>query len=1064
MSNSNPVRSSLQIISPTTITDTLFRYDQAPSIMTTNYSEILQHLHSLLLLNDCFVLSEDSFLDFVYSLNTKKESCKNSKLRCLVVLLLLISGNVQPNPGPHTGLRCLQTPLDFKSSPGLGIVHFNARSLVPKMDLIRIWAETTDADIIVISETWLSKSVPDKDIHILGYNVSRTDRPKKGGGVAIYSKTKFRTNVLLSESVCKRFEMLALKIEVSKDCLLTVVGCYRPPSALSDTLESFAKCMAKLNYNEVVIVGDFNWDWLKPISDDFKGYCYEMNLTQLLNAPTRPNLKYMEKSTLIDLVLTNAPHKYIATGIFVNDVSDHCAIAAIRNIKVPKTKSRFLQKRNFKHLSEQGFLHDIYYCDWKRISLIPDVEMAWSFFREIFLSITNKHAPVRTYRIKGRENPWFSDELAKLIHERNQVWAMARRTNSESDWLKFRSLRNKCTHFTKKEKSDFYLASTTENLNNPFKFWKAIKSLNANCNYDLPPCVTKGSEMVTDRAEMLNCFNDHFVSSGSLFETVSSSVNHTFVDEDVRNGQSFAFSPFTVAEVHKALKGIDPKKAAGPDNLDPYLLNLTADVIAEPLTYLFNLTLELNVIPSVWKSAYVLPLLKGGEPSLLNNYRPISKLSVLAKVLETLVCNQMKEFLCDNNILSTFQSGFRKQHGTITAAMKVVNDLIDAMDRKQHCVSLFIDLSKAFDTVDHDIMLKRLVNIGLSNQAVSWFKDYLSDRTQCVQFDGKSSAVLTVQKGVPQGSVLGPLLFTIYINNVGKNVPKASFHFYADDTVIYCCAATLKKAFDELQTAFTMVQAQLYQLKLVLNTDKTKLMVFTKSKKEPQTLPHIITTQGKEIERVSTYKYLGFLIDDCLTFKFHIDALVKKLRLKLGFYFRNRACFSFEARKRLVSTTFLSVIDYGDILYMHAPVAALRTLDTVYHGALRFVTNYKSQTHHCTLYMRVGWPSLTLRRLSHWYLFIYKAILRQLPSYLCTFIALQYNNNYRLRSQNSVLLTVPKTRTEFGKKAFQLSAPLAWNELQRTMKLQELVSLNNFKARVKVMEENEMQVCKCFDP
>lgn len=281
-------------------------------------------------------------------------------------------------------------------------------------------------------------------------------------------------------------------------------------------------------------------------------------------------------------------------------------------------------------------------------------------------------------------------------------------------------------------------------------------------------------------------------------------------------------------------------------------MNLSADLIAEPLMYLFNLTLELNVIPSVWKSAYVLPLLKGGEPSLLNNYRPISNLSVLAKVLESLVCNQMKMFLSDNDILSTFQSGFRKQHGTTTAAMKVVNDLIVAMDRKQHCASLFIDLSKAFDTVDHDIMLKRLVNIGFSSQAVAWFKDYLSGRTQCVQFNGKRSDVLTVQKGVPQGSVLGPLLFTIYINNVGRNVPNAFFHFYADDTIIYCCAATLQKALDELQTAFTMVQAQLYQLKLVLNADKTKMMVFTKKlKEEPQTLPHITTTQGKEIESVN---------------------------------------------------------------------------------------------------------------------------------------------------------------------------------------------------------------------
>ncbi|CDQ98175.1 unnamed protein product [Oncorhynchus mykiss] len=196
-----------------------------------------------------------------------------------------------------------------------------------------------------------------------------------------------------------------------------------------------------------------------------------------------------------------------------------------------------------------------------------------------------------------------------------------------------------------------------------------------------------------------------------------------------------------------------------------------------------------------------------------------------------------------------YQSGFRKKHSTITAAMKVFNDITQAIDKKQHCVSLFIDLSKAFDTVDHAILRQRLSSVGLSEHAVAWFANYLSDRAQCTQFDGLMSVKLSVLNGVSQGSVLGPLLFTIYINDLDKN---AQLHFYADDTVIYRCASSLTKAFQNLQTAFYTVQHTLCQLKLILNTAKTKLMVFSNARNRPLNLSSISTCQGKEIEVVTS--------------------------------------------------------------------------------------------------------------------------------------------------------------------------------------------------------------------
>ncbi len=274
------------------------------------------------------------------------------------------------------------------------------------------------------------------------------------------------------------------------------------------------------------------------------------------------------------------------------------------------------------------------------------------------------------------------------------------------------------------------------------------------------------------------------------------------------------------------------------------------------------------------KSAFVVPLLKGGDSTILDSYRPISKLCVLSKILESLISEQLTCYLNVNKVLSINQSGFRKKHSTTTAALKVLNDIVGSIDNGDFCASLFIDLSKAFDTVDHEILLHRLKSVGLSSDVIPWFKNYLSGRTQCVQAEGKLSDSLS--EGVPQGSVLGPLLFTIYINCLDYDIQDANFHFYADDSVMYCSASSGKQALYKLQSAFDVIQSRIYNLKLVLNVDKTKYKLFSGSKKFDKNVSSLLTLQGTVIESVKDYKYLGIIVDDALSFSSHITQLKKK--------------------------------------------------------------------------------------------------------------------------------------------------------------------------------------------
>ena len=261
-----------------------------------------------------------------------------------------------------------------------------------------------------------------------------------------------------------------------------------------------------------------------------------------------------------------------------------------------------------------------------------------------------------------------------------------------------------------------------------------------------------------------------------------------------------------------------------------------------------------------------------------------------------------------------------------------------------------------------------------------------------------------------------------------------------------------------LQSAFDSLQSSLFDLKLVLNSKKTKWMLFSRSLFVDDSLS-IVTLQGEPIEIVDSYKYLGIWLDTKLSYSVHIEHLVKKLRRKIGFLYRNKSCFSVIARRSLVQSLILSVFDYGDIVYMHASSTVLKSLDAVYHSALRFITGDKYLTHHCVLYEKVNWPSLAARREEHCLLFIYKALIGQLPLYLSSLLT-HVNNNYCTRSQSHIRLCIPRVRTEQGKTAFSYYAPDKWNKFQDSMKLEQLIPLNLFKA---LLRDTLHEECTCFN-
>uniref|UniRef100_A0A8K9X2D8 Reverse transcriptase domain-containing protein n=1 Tax=Oncorhynchus mykiss TaxID=8022 RepID=A0A8K9X2D8_ONCMY len=665
-----------------------------------------------------------------------------------------------------------------------------------------------------------------------------------------------------------------------------------------------------------------------------------LNLTQIINEPTRYLPKALNTGTLIDIILTNLPSKY-TSAVFNQDLSDHCLIACIRNGSAVKRPPLITVKRSLKHFSEQAFLIDLAGVSWEDIDLIPSVEDAWIFFLNAFLTILNKHAPFKKFRTRNRYSPWFSSDLTALNQHKNILWRSALASNSPRDMQLFREARNHYTQAVRKAKASFFKQKFASCNTNSKKFWDTVKSMeNKNTSSQLPTALKIGNTVTTDKSTIIENFNKHFSTAGHAFHLASPTpVNSTAPPTTTRPSlPHFSFSQICSADILNELQNLDPYKSAGLDNLDPFFLKLSAKIVATPITSLFNLSFVSSEIPKDWKAAAVIPLFKGGDTLDPNCYRPISILPCLSKVFESQVNKQITDNFESHHTFSAMQSGFRAGHGCTSATLKVLNYILTAINKKHYCAAVFIDLAKAFDSVNHHILIGRLDSLGFSNDCLAWFTNYFSDRVQCVKSEGLLSGPLAVSMGVPQGSILGPTLFSVYINEVALAAGESLIHLYADDTILYTSGPSLDTVLTTLQASFNAIQLSFRGLQLLLNTSTTKCMLFNRSLPVPTRLSNITTLDGSDLEYVDNYKYLGVWLDCKLSFQTHIKHLQSKVKSRIGFLFRNKASFTHAAKHTLVKLTILPILDFGDVIYKIASNTLLNKLDAVYHSAIRFVT------------------------------------------------------------------------------------------------------------------------------
>lgn len=559
--------------------------------------------------------------------------------------------------------------------------------------------------------------------------------------------------------------------------------------------------------------------------------------------------------------------------------------------------------------------------------------------------------------------------------------------------------------------------------------------------------ITVNNSTYTDEKDICNRLNDYFCDVG---KNLASSINcqpHDFTKYcHLPNNNSMFCPPATGAEILKIILSFRNNKSPGPDNIAPKLIKLISADIIEPLLYIFNLSFSSGQVPQSLKIAKVIPLYKKGGKDIPGNYRPISLLSIFDKILEKLMFNRIYSFLVQNDILYKYQFGFRKGYSTSLALVELVDTIYTHCDNRDTVIGMFFDLQKAFDTVDHSILLHKMNNCGIRGIVLKWFRNYLSNRKQFVSIGNSKSDLQNVTCGVPQGSVLGPLLFLLYINDIENCVRNATVKLFADDTNLFVHGKTLSEAFDKANDAVNLLQDWFVVNKLSLNIEKSCYTVFRCD--DAVTSTCVIKLGNTNLTPVNCTKYLGIVIDSDLSWKNHIDYLYKKLLKFTGIFYKLRSRVRPHVLKMLYFNFVYPQLLYGIEVYANSCKSHLEKLTVLNNKLLRIVQNCSIRTRIVDLYRQYLTLPLPLLHQYNVLIFVHKCLYNShmLPSVLSDYF--QPNSAIHVYTTRSIdKLHLYSVNSSLGLKCIKFKGSLMWNSLPRS--ISDICSHAVFKKHLK---------------
>lgn len=908
----------------------------------------------------------------------------------------------------------------------LKLAHINAQSLLKdtkQAEFIDLFAYG-GMDIIFVSETWLKGDI---QVSLPGYNSFYVNRNNKAaGGVGVFIKSCYRASVIsTSQGECGKPEFILIDVLFGSDKIL-VAGVYRPPKV--GFLDNFQEEIYKhtVNYKYTFVCGDFNarfgsgTDETKIISDMF-------DLCNLHCVPFGPTFHVVGCDSILDVISSNCPDQLIDFGQKIAPgFSAHDLIYAVYDLFVQRQSEKPVSYRDFKNIIVDDLLNDVESSSWDTVYGSNDIDIKLDNFNSIVTALMDKHAPVKTFVPKRYTQPWMTNEIRTLMKRRDRLRAKHMKTGSEVDKECYRVARNKVHQEIRNTKSRFFY-DKLDISGNTKTTWSILKSLNI-----------KAPVVQADLAVPVDDLNNHYASVASVKypELISASIEkykRLTTVKDI-NGK-FHFKYVLPEDIVEAITSIK-SNAKGVDLIPVNFIKLCLPALLPVLDHIFNYSLQNGCFPSVWKMANILPIPKVKNPSEPKDYRPVSILCVMGKALEKVVHKQVCDYLNKNSLFSKFQSGYRPNHSTVTALVRVADDIRAAMDKRLLTLLVMIDLSKAFDCVHHKLLLTKLKYLGFSEAVIAWFSSYLLNRCHRVFISpDQFSEWVKIATGVPQGSVLGPLLFLIYIFDLPQIIRYCFHHSYADDLQLYIhfpisdYATHLQWTLEDVLSVIHFCACH----NLILNVSKTKVIIFGTQRyltdlKEfdiPQ-----FTINDCVIPYSTVVNNLGVMFDSTLSWSEHCAIVAKQVFGVISQLRRNFNYIPLKIRRMLVTTLVFPRIDYAAALFTDMSAVNTLKLQKLQNACIRFITGARIFEHVTPYYKELQILKVAERRMLAVALLMWKVMNFKQPSYLYQSYSFTSTVNARSTRSNKLMLHMPNHRLEKYHNSFHIQSIKYWNDFQ----------------------------------
>lgn len=892
------------------------------------------------------------------------------------------------------------------------LFSLNGRSLIANKDEILHFLTTRNSTILCVSEARTTEDIEDWEIGAKGYNLVRCDSDSRfTGGVVVYIKSGVNFKIKEKYAVQRGYWFLLIEVVINK--AVVMLGCvYRSPNSpcvqFLDFLEDLLTNVINQHKGDFLITGDFNIDWN---SDS----CYSKRLKQIINDAGCKQLinEYTRvtdtSNTIVDLVISN--NKKLSCYV-LNDtiITDHKIInIELGKNMVSKCNSIVIRPKEYdQQLLRQQLTDLVFNFNFREY----DIDKKYDEFYVTFMQIIEDRMPKKEIIIRtGKCSRWFNGTILKAIKERDYSYKKFLVSKDMKDWDQYKLLRNKTVQVLKSEKKSYYERTIEDYKYDPKNMWKTLKILITKSESDDFGEIIFENKKTDVKTEIVEEFNNFYIESTNKIVNTIVPVQRVFQFAQCNNGMQ-DFQLLSIDELGKLIGGM-PNKGS-PDEIHMALLKENFDVIASVLINLVNTSLEFGVIPNRLKLSTIVPIRKVSNTKKVEEFRPVNMLPAVEKILETVVYIQLLKFIEENKILSKYQSGFREGYSCETAFQFLLNKWKSAIDNDMAVNVVFLDLKRAFETVDRERLLLKLRKYGFRGNVLLWLENYLNDRKQMVKCKEIVSSAKEINLGVPQGSVLGPLLFILYINDVELTLEKCNIHMFADDTIVYIEGRDLRNNVEIINKELNDVNDWLRLNRLKLNANKTKAIIISNEVQYrlfKQTNLKI-EIDHQEIEVVDQFKYLGFIVDRQLKFKEHIDYICKKISKKLGILYRCSSFISLKTRLTIYNSIVLPHFIYSASIISMATQGELNRLQVLQNRGMRTILQCNRYAHVDNMLQKLNWIDIRKLVKVQVLTFIHKIRIGLHPDYFAELMmSCDDVHNHQTRNKNNFYLEAKNKKT-----------------------------------------------------